>query len=80
MNLEGRLPIKGVDDTYAMLVRWVNLDIMNGRAKATLESHAASFKRTVRNCQRYGKTSFHPSEGADATQGHHWHGLSCGND
>jgi len=63
MNLEGRLPIKGLDDTYVMLVRRINLDIMNGRAKATLESHAASVLCTVRNCQRYGNTPSIPVKG-----------------
>ena len=63
MNLEGRFPIKGLDDTYVMLVRRVNLDIINGRAKATLKSHAASVLRTVQNCQRYGKTPSVPVRG-----------------
>ena len=63
MSLEGRLPIKGLDNIYVMLVRRVNLDIMNGRAWATLEAHAASVKRTVRNCQRYGKTPSIPVRG-----------------
>ena len=64
MNLEGRLPIKGLDDTYAMLVHRVNLDNMNDRVKATLESYAASVKRSVRNCQRYEKTPSIPVRGS----------------
>ena len=63
LNLEGRLPIRGLDTTYIMLIRRVNLDIINGRARATLEGHANSVKRTVRNCQRFGKTPSIPARG-----------------
>ena len=63
MNLEGRLPTRGLDDTYITFIPRVNLDVINGRARATLEGHASSVVRTVCNCQRFGKTPSIPARG-----------------
>ncbi len=44
IDLEGRLPVPILDDTYIMLLRQANLDAMLGRAVATIEAHAAAVK------------------------------------
>ena len=51
LNLEGRLPEIGLDDTYIMLLRQANLDAMGGRAVATIERHACTVIRMVGICQ-----------------------------
>ncbi len=56
VNLEGRLPVKGLDDAYIMLIRRANLDAMGGWAVATIQGHAAALKRSVYNCQLFRKT------------------------
>ena len=56
LNLEGRLPADGLDDTYRMLIRRANLDAIAGRAKSTIEAHANAIDRSVRNCNSFGKT------------------------
>ncbi len=44
VNLEGQLPVKGLDDMYLMMICQANLDAMGGRAVATIKAHAASIK------------------------------------
>jgi hypothetical protein len=44
INLEGCLPVPGLDDVYIMLILRANLDAMGGRAVATIEAHAAAIK------------------------------------
>ena len=63
VNLEGRLPAKGLDDAYLMLIRRANLDAMGGRAVATIHGHAAALKRSVGNCQLIRKTPTIPPRG-----------------
>ena len=63
LNLEGRLPVSKLDDTLVMLIRRTNLDAIAGRAESTIEGHAASVMRTVRNCKLYGKTPSLPARG-----------------
>ena len=55
LNLEGRLPVAGLDDMYIMLIRRANLDAIAGRATTTIEAHANQIKRTVANCSLFGK-------------------------
>ena len=54
LNLEGRLPVAGLDDMYIMLIRRANLDAIAGRATTTIEAHANQIKRTVANCALFG--------------------------
>ncbi len=63
INLEGRLPVDGLDEAYVMLVRRANLDAMGGRAVATMEAHATAILRAVRNCQHFRKTPLIPPRG-----------------
>jgi hypothetical protein len=63
INLEGRLPVDGLDDAYVMLVRQANLDTMGGRAVATIKAHATAILRTVQNCQHFRKTPSIPPRG-----------------
>ncbi len=56
INLEGRLPVDGLDDAYIGLLRQANLDAMGGRAVAMIEAHATAILRTFRNCQQFRKT------------------------
>jgi hypothetical protein len=63
VNLEGRLPVKGLDDAYIMLLRRANLDTMGGRAVATIEAHKCAVLRMVRNCQQFHKTPSVPPRG-----------------
>ena len=63
LNLEGRLPVPKLDDTYKMLIRRTSLDALAGRAPATIVGHANSVLRTVRNCAVYGKTPSLPPRG-----------------
>jgi len=56
LNLEGRLPVDKLDDTYKMMIRRANLDAIAGRAEGTIKSHAATVLRTAKNCARFGKT------------------------
>ena len=63
LNIEGRLRIAGLDDTYVMCIRRANLDAMAGRAETTIQAHAASVMRTVRNCEMIGKTPSIPPRG-----------------
>ena len=43
LNLEGRLPVAKLDDTYKMMIRRANLDAIAGRAESTIKSHAATY-------------------------------------
>ena len=61
--MEGRLPVPGLDDAYVMLIRRANLDAMGGRAKTTIEGHAAALKRFVRNARRIRRTPCIPTRG-----------------
>jgi hypothetical protein len=63
VNLEGCLPVEGLDDAYIMLIRRANLDAMGGRAVATIEGHAASTMRSVYNGQLFRKTPTIPPRG-----------------
>ena len=63
LNLEGRLPVAGLDDMYIMLIRRANLDAIAGRATTTIEAHANQIKRTVANCALFGKTPSIPARG-----------------
>jgi hypothetical protein len=63
VNLEGRLPVEGLDDAYVMLIHRANLDAMGGCAVATIEGHAASTMRSVYNCQLFRKTPTIPPRG-----------------
>ena len=63
INLEGRPPVKGLDDVYIMLVRRANLDAMGGRAVATIEAHANAIRRSVQNCALFRKTPSIPTRG-----------------
>ena len=56
LNLEGRLPVDKLDDTYKMMIRRANLDAIAGRAESTIVSHAATVLRTAKNCANFGKT------------------------
>ena len=56
LNLEGRLPVDKLDDTYIMMIRRSNVDAMAGRVESTIASHASTILRTVRNCANFGKT------------------------
>ena len=42
LNLEGRLPVPKLDDTYKMLICRTSLDAIAGRAKVAIEGHANS--------------------------------------
>ena len=64
VNLEGRLPISGLDDTYVQYIRRANLDAMAGSAPQTIEAHASSILRTVRECGTFGKTPSIKERGA----------------
>jgi hypothetical protein len=61
INLEGRLPAEGLDDAYIMLICQANLDVMGGRAIATIKEHAAAILQAVHNCQQFRKTPTIPS-------------------
>jgi hypothetical protein len=50
LNLEGRLPVDGLDDMYVTCIRRANLDALGGRAKSTIEAKASSIKRSVQYC------------------------------
>lgn len=65
LNLEGRRPRPNnpLDDTYRKLIRRVNLDMINGRAKSTILSHANEVMRTVKDCKRLGKTPSYATRG-----------------
>ncbi len=63
INLEGRLPLPGLDDAFVMLIRRVNLDAMGGRAQATIEAHAAAVKRLTENCKLFRMTPPIPPRG-----------------
>ena len=56
LNLEGRLPVDKLDDTYKMMIRQANLDAIAGRAESTIVSHAATVLQTAKNCAHFGKT------------------------
>jgi hypothetical protein len=60
VNLEGHLPVKGLDDAYIMLICQANLDPMGGRAVATIQGHAAALKRSIYNCQLFRKMPMIP--------------------
>jgi len=62
-NLEGRLPAEGWDDMYVTYIRRANLDAMGGRARSTIEAHAAAIKRCVQNCKMIRKTATIPHRG-----------------
>jgi hypothetical protein len=63
VNLEGRLPTKGLDGAYIMLIQQANLDTMGGRAVATIQGHAAALKRSVYNYQLFRKMPTIPPRG-----------------
>jgi hypothetical protein len=63
MNLEGRCPTPGLDDTFVMCICRANLDAMGGRAVSTIGSHAAVVKQTVMNCAQIRKTPTLPARG-----------------
>ena len=63
LNLEGRLPVDKLDDTYLMLIRRANLDAIAGRSKTTIEGHANAVMRAARNCSYFGKTPALPERG-----------------
>ena len=63
VNLEGRLPVKRLEDAYIMLIHRANLDAMGGRAVATVHGHPAALKRSVGNCQLFQKTPTIPPRG-----------------
>jgi hypothetical protein len=63
INLEGPLPVDGLDDAYIVLLRRANLDAMGRRAVATIEAHATAILRTVQNCQQFRKTPSIPPRG-----------------
>jgi hypothetical protein len=63
INLEGRLPVSGLDDVYVMLIRQANLDAMGGRAVATIEAHAAAIKRMTQNCKLFRMAPPIPPQG-----------------
>jgi len=52
-----------LDDAYAMLIRRANLDAMGGRAKTTIEGHAASLQRFVKNASQIRRTPSIPVRG-----------------
>jgi hypothetical protein len=56
INLEGCLPVPGLDDWYKMLICQANLDVMGGRAVATIEAHAAAIKQFTQNCKLFKMT------------------------
>jgi hypothetical protein len=56
LNMEGRLPVPELDDAYVMLIRQANLDAMGGRAKTTIEGHAASLQRFIKNASQIQRT------------------------
>ena len=62
LNLEGRLPVAGLDDIYVTLIRRANLDAIAGRATAIIEAHTNQIKRTVANCALFGKKNQTPQE------------------
>ena len=49
LNLEGRLPVAKLDDTYKMLIRRANLDAIAGRAES--KYHQITCRYCVANCQ-----------------------------
>ena len=53
----------GVDDTYMMCICQANLDALNGRAQATMETHATEVKRRVKDCTVFGKNPSLPARG-----------------
>ena len=63
LNMEGRLPVPELDDAYVMLIRRANLDAMGGRAKTTIEGHAASLQRFVKNASQIRRTPSIPVRG-----------------
>jgi hypothetical protein len=63
INLEGHLPVPGLDDAYVMLIRQANLDAMGGRVMATIEAHAAAIKRMTQNCKLFRMTPLIPPRG-----------------
>ena len=63
LNMEGRLPVPELDDTYVMLIRRANLDAMGGRAKTTIKGHAASLQRFIKNASQIRRTPSIPVRG-----------------
>ena len=63
LNMEGRLPVPELDDAYVMLIRRANLDAMGGRAKTTIEGHAASLQRFIKNASQIRRTPSIPVRG-----------------
>ena len=68
LNLEGRLPVDKLDDTYIMMIRQENLDAMAGRAESTIESHASTILCTARNCPNFSKNPAYVPLGPHAFQ------------
>ena len=63
INLEGRLPVEGLDDLYVACIRRANLDASGGLAVSTIEAKASSIKRTVHECELIPKSPFIPLRG-----------------
>ena len=63
INLEGRLPVVGLDDLYVACIRRANLDASGGRAVSTIIAKASSIRRTVRECELIRKAPFIPTRG-----------------
>ena len=63
INLEGHLPVPGMDDAFIMLIRRANLDAMGGRALSTIEAHAAAIRHWAQNCKLFGMTPPIPPRG-----------------
>jgi hypothetical protein len=63
INLQGWLPVEGLDDAYIMLLRQANLDAMGGRAMVTIKAHTSAISRAICNYQQFRKTPTIPPRG-----------------
>jgi hypothetical protein len=63
INLEGHLPAEGLDEAYLMLICQANLDVMGGRAIATIKAHSTAILIAIHNCQQSRKTPLIPPQG-----------------